>query len=84
MAMANIAVVLAKWGRKVLIVDWDLEAPGLEYFFYDRVKDQSTLDLIRKKKGDGSAHLAPAVALALFVLSEPMILSMKRRPRDFE
>jgi len=33
MALANIAVVLSKWGHKVLIVDWDLEAPGLEHFF---------------------------------------------------
>ena len=29
MAMANIAVVLARWGKKVLIIDWYLEAPGL-------------------------------------------------------
>jgi cellulose biosynthesis protein BcsQ len=33
MALANVAALLAKWGRRVLIVDWDLEAPGLEKFF---------------------------------------------------
>lgn len=33
MALANVAALLAKWGRRVLIVDWDLEAPGLENFF---------------------------------------------------
>ena len=33
MALANVACMLAKWGKKVLIVDWDLEAPGLEHFF---------------------------------------------------
>ncbi len=33
MALANCATLLAKWGHKVLIVDWDLEAPGLERFF---------------------------------------------------
>ena len=33
MAMANISVLLSQWGYKVLMVDWDLEAPGLEYFF---------------------------------------------------
>ena len=32
MAMANIAVLLAKQ-KKVLIIDWDLEAPGLEKYF---------------------------------------------------
>jgi cellulose biosynthesis protein BcsQ len=33
MALANIAVVLAQWGHDVLIVDWDLEAPGVETYF---------------------------------------------------
>ncbi len=33
MALANIAVLLALWGKKTLVVDWDLEAPGLETFF---------------------------------------------------
>jgi len=33
MALANIAVLLARQhGRKVLAVDWDLEAPGLHRF----------------------------------------------------
>jgi MinD-like ATPase involved in chromosome partitioning or flagellar assembly len=33
MALANIAVLLARRGLKVLAVDWDLEAPGLERYF---------------------------------------------------
>jgi len=33
MALANISYLLAQWGYKVLIIDWDLEAPGLENFF---------------------------------------------------
>ncbi len=33
MAVANVAALLAKWGHSVLVVDWDLEAPGLERFF---------------------------------------------------
>lgn len=33
MALANTAALLAKWGRSVLIVDFDLEAPGIEKFF---------------------------------------------------
>ena len=51
MSMANIAVLLAKWGKKVLIIDWDLEAPGLEYFFYDRKREIAEIEEIRKKKG---------------------------------
>jgi MinD-like ATPase involved in chromosome partitioning or flagellar assembly len=32
MALANVAAQLARMGRKVLLVDFDLEAPGLETF----------------------------------------------------
>jgi MinD-like ATPase involved in chromosome partitioning or flagellar assembly len=34
-ALANIAVLLARWGSKVLCLDWDLEAPGLTDYFRD-------------------------------------------------
>ena len=30
-ALANMAVLLAQWQLRVLCVDWDLEAPGLDY-----------------------------------------------------
>lgn len=33
MALANIAILLARRGLRVLAVDWDLEAPGLERYF---------------------------------------------------
>ncbi len=32
-AVANVAVVLAQWGHRVLAVDWDIEAPGLNHYF---------------------------------------------------
>ncbi len=32
-ALANIATILAQWGYRVLVVDWDIEAPGLNHFF---------------------------------------------------
>lgn len=32
-AVANVAVILAQWGFRVLAVDWDIEAPGLHHFF---------------------------------------------------
>lgn len=31
--LANIAVLLARWGNRVLCLDWDLEAPGLDTYF---------------------------------------------------
>src|SRR5262245_48747170 len=33
MAMANIAWILACQGKRVLMIDWDLEAPGLHRYF---------------------------------------------------
>lgn len=33
MALANVGVLMAMEGQRVLLVDWDLEAPGLEVFF---------------------------------------------------
>jgi MinD-like ATPase involved in chromosome partitioning or flagellar assembly len=32
-ALADVAVLLARYGHRVLMVDWDLEAPGLESYF---------------------------------------------------
>lgn len=33
MALANTAFLAASSGKKVLVMDWDLEAPGLAYYF---------------------------------------------------
>lgn len=33
MAVANVAALLAKAGHRCLVVDWDLEAPGIERYF---------------------------------------------------
>ncbi|WP_239395273.1 KGGVGR-motif variant AAA ATPase [Frankia sp. CiP3] len=39
MALANIAWILASNGRRVLAVDWDLEAPGLHRYFHPFLVD---------------------------------------------
>jgi MinD-like ATPase involved in chromosome partitioning or flagellar assembly len=44
MALANVSVVLAKWGHRVLVVDWDLEAPGLEHFYQGFIEDVKLLE----------------------------------------
>jgi hypothetical protein len=33
MALANVAWILASSGKRVLVIDWDLEAPGLHRYF---------------------------------------------------
>jgi MinD-like ATPase involved in chromosome partitioning or flagellar assembly len=54
MALANMAELFYQSGSKVLVVDWDLEAPGIERFFpIDAEKIQSkpgVLDLILSYK----------------------------------
>jgi WD40 repeat protein/cellulose biosynthesis protein BcsQ len=45
MALANVAEMFYREGLKVLIVDWDLEAPGLERFF------SIDIDSVREKPG---------------------------------
>jgi hypothetical protein len=53
MALANVAWVLASSGKRVLAIDWDLEAPGLhryfEPFLADKSLEQSTgvIDFVR-------------------------------------
>ena len=39
--LANVAATLADWGYRVLCVDWDLEAPGLNKYFDKWIVPQS-------------------------------------------
>lgn len=40
-ALANIGATLAQWGYRVLCVDWDLEAPGLDQYFAQWIEPTS-------------------------------------------
>ncbi|MFN0037211.1 MAG: KGGVGR-motif variant AAA ATPase [Saprospiraceae bacterium] len=61
LALVNVATLLSKWGKKVLIIDWDLEAPGLENFFapylqeIDWSKQKGVLDFLWAKQKKESA-----------------------------
>jgi MinD-like ATPase involved in chromosome partitioning or flagellar assembly len=54
MALANIAWILATRGERVVMLDWDFEAPGLHRYFHPFLKDKNLvstdglLDLFRK------------------------------------
>jgi hypothetical protein len=43
MALANIAWVLASTGKRVLAIDWDLEAPGLHRYFQPFLNDKELI-----------------------------------------
>ncbi|WP_326550001.1 FxSxx-COOH system tetratricopeptide repeat protein [Micromonospora sp. NBC_01813] len=53
MALANVAWILAANGRRVLVVDWDLESPGLHHYFRPFLTDpklrhsRGVIDIIR-------------------------------------
>lgn len=40
MALANVAWILASKGKRVLMVDWDFEAPGLHRYFHPFLTDK--------------------------------------------
>jgi WD40 repeat protein/MinD-like ATPase involved in chromosome partitioning or flagellar assembly len=40
MALANVAWILAMSGKRVLAIDWDLEAPGLHRYFHPFLEDK--------------------------------------------
>jgi MinD-like ATPase involved in chromosome partitioning or flagellar assembly len=44
MALANVAELFYQTGLKVLMIDWDLEAPGLERYFFPSKDLQEILD----------------------------------------
>jgi tetratricopeptide (TPR) repeat protein/MinD-like ATPase involved in chromosome partitioning or flagellar assembly len=48
MALANVAEWLYRQGLRVVVIDWDLEAPGLENFFY---RSPQELDAVRSRLG---------------------------------
>jgi hypothetical protein len=44
MLLANVAWILASAGRRVLAIDWDLEAPGLHQYFHPFLIDPRLQD----------------------------------------
>jgi cellulose biosynthesis protein BcsQ len=44
MTLANVAWILASCGKKVLVIDWDLEAPGLHRYFQPFLVDADLVD----------------------------------------
>ena len=44
MSLANAAWILASQGHRVLVVDWDLESPGLHRFFHPFLDQEAMRD----------------------------------------
>lgn len=72
MALANVATLLASWRKKVLVVDWDLEAPGIENFFFgheqlNKVQRQPGLVELLTRITDGDVGIAEWESLLIDV-----------------
>jgi MinD-like ATPase involved in chromosome partitioning or flagellar assembly len=52
MALANVALLLSRRNKRVLVVDWDLEAPGIERYFLGHFEI--------RQRGDGLLSLLAA------------------------
>src|SRR5438128_5816862 len=61
MAVANVAWVLALNGYRVLVIDWDLEAPGIHRYFHPFLEDkelretEGLLDLVESQAAQAAA-----------------------------
>ncbi|MGH9828513.1 MAG: tyrosine-protein kinase family protein, partial [Blastocatellia bacterium] len=85
MALANIAVLLARRGLKVLVVDWDLEAPGLErYFSYFEIQagGPGLLRMFMNARDKGSTDFATFTSIISCDASHPIVLLPSGRDQD--
>ena len=51
LTLANVAVLLAQWGYRVLCIDWDLEAPGLHLYYGNPRPNRGLVELIEGVDG---------------------------------
>src|ERR1035441_8716314 len=78
-ALANIAVLLAKRGKRVLLMDWDLEAPGLHRYFKPYVEQDSPasdglIHLLGKAKSDPAVTWKSYITKVVIANCEPIHL----------
>lgn len=68
-ALANVALLLARWGKRVLCLDWDLEAPGLLDYFRPHLGGEPAGGIVnlvedfRAGRCQPSAHRTPLIGV---------------------
>lgn len=85
MSLANIAFELARRNKKVLMVDWDLEAPGLERYFnkfeINRASD-GLLQLLMEFRNNKAAAYKDYLWTILTEFSNPIYLLHSGREKN--
>lgn len=51
-ALANVAALLARWQFKVLCIDWDIEAPGLDHYLGTARDEPGLVDMLSQWRGE--------------------------------
>jgi MinD-like ATPase involved in chromosome partitioning or flagellar assembly len=85
MALSNVAVLLARRGLRVLAVDWDLEAPGLErYFNYFDIANPGSglLRLLMAARDHGPTNFAAYTSIIDCGAPHPITLLASGREQD--
>lgn len=94
MALANISVLLASKGHKILIVDWDLEAPGIEQYFASYLVERrerkdprehriGVVDLMKARASDAELDWRTCITPAVVRGNEIHILGAGQRDATY-
>jgi len=90
MALANVGVLMALAGKRVLLIDWDLEAPGLETYFRgaatlvgDPTVVPGVVDLLERHVASEPLHWSECLLHAEFLQVQLDIISAGRRSADY-
>lgn len=90
MALVNVGVLMALWGHRVLLVDWDIEAPGLEVFLKKNVKligdageIPGIVDLLEARSTSSRLDWRNCLLRAEFLGSQLDIISAGRKTPDY-
>jgi cellulose biosynthesis protein BcsQ len=90
MAVANVGALLALAGQRVLLVDWDLEAPGLETYFRsparlagDPAIVPGVVDLLHAQVEGEPLHWTACLLRAYFLETGLDIISAGQRSADY-
>jgi MinD-like ATPase involved in chromosome partitioning or flagellar assembly len=75
--LSNVAVLLARWGYRVLTIDWDLEAPGLPAYFAPLLPSPPTTGIIDLVDDFAASAQKPSAAyITELELDEPGVVHL--------
>ena len=80
MALANVAWILASNGKRVLTIDWDLEAPGLHRYFQPFIVDKELTGQESPGVIDMMLELAVRSATSSQKGKKPPLIGMSSKP----